>query len=167
MASIAVYLALGLTVTVRSILAVVADPDYWDPVTTVDYVAVWTWSLAFVLLGVAVVMLVRDARVDRATRVTTWVVLVATIFTAVANGIEDGFGAAAWGSLYVIGSLTALGGLLVLIVMLARAGRSRPAAIVGLWLAGLAMTTWGLGVLALVGSIIAIDARRRGDVTTV
>jgi hypothetical protein len=55
-------------------------------------------------------------------------------------------------------------GLLVVIGMLMRDGRNRHAGAVALWLAGLAMTTWGLGVLALAGSFVAIDARRRRDV---
>jgi hypothetical protein len=48
--------------------------------------------------------------------------------------------------------------------MLMRDGRNRHAGAVAPWLAGLAMTTWGLGVLALAGSFVAIDARRRRDV---
>jgi hypothetical protein len=159
-----VYLTLGLTVTLGAIIRVVADPVYWEPVTTVDFIAVWTWSLAFVLLGVAVPLLVRDARGDRAMRIGGWVVAAAAVLTAVANGIEDGLDQEAWGSVYVVGSLTTLGGMLALIWMLARGGRGRYAWVLGLWLVGLAMTTWGLGVLALIGSVVAIDARRRRDV---
>jgi len=88
-------------------------------------------------------------------------VSVATIATAIANAVEDGIGIESWGSVYVVGSLTTLGGMLVVAALLGRAGRSRHTGVVLLWLAGMAMNTWGLGILTLVGSLVAIDARRR------
>jgi hypothetical protein len=161
MVAVLVYLALGLDLTISSIIQVVARPAYWEPVTSVDYVAVWTWSLAFLLLAVAAPLLVRDAFAGREALVAAGVVSVATIVTAIANAIEDGIGIESWGSVYVVGSLTTLGGMLVVAARLSRAGRPRHTAVILLWLAGMAMNTWGLGILALAGSLVAIDARRR------
>jgi hypothetical protein len=161
MVAVLVYLALGLDLTISSIIQVVATPAYWEPVTTVDYVAVWSWSLGFLLLAMAVPLLVRDTAPERATLVAARVVSVAAICAAVANAVEDGVGIESWGSVYVVGSLTTLGGIIAVAALLGRAGRSRHTAVVLLWLAGMAMTNWGLGFLALIGSLVAIAARRR------
>ena len=45
-----VWLVTGATWAARSLLER-ADPDYWDPVTTLDWSAVWTFSAALLLLA--------------------------------------------------------------------------------------------------------------------
>jgi hypothetical protein len=155
------YLALGLVVTFGSLLHLVGDPQYWDAVTTIDYMAVWSWSLGFVSLAIAVPLLVHGAQVGRPASTASWVVAAGSTAAAIANALEDGFALKALGTLYVVGSVTVLVAMLALIIMLARAGRPRTATVIGLWFGGLALNTTGLGVVALVGSVLAIVWRDR------
>lgn len=112
MAARIVWLATGLVLAACSLIRL-GHPDYWDPVTSFDYLAVWSWSLAWILLGLAVAFVGRIAPAGTVRRIST-VVAVASIATGIANGIEDGLGQRAWGTVYVVGSLTAWFGLLVL-----------------------------------------------------
>lgn len=160
-----VYLALGLVWTGRSLLAVIADPQYYDPVTTIDWIAVWTYSLGFVLIAAAVPLLARDARAGRLLPGLAWVAAAGALLAALANALEDGVGIASWGSLYVVGSLTTVFGLVAIGAVLWSRQRPTHALVVVLWLAGFAMHTMGLGVLVLVGSIVAIKAGRTAAAT--
>ncbi|MEO6207632.1 MAG: hypothetical protein ABIP77_06735 [Candidatus Limnocylindrales bacterium] len=155
-----VYIALGLVWTGRSLLAVIADPQYYDPVTTIDWIAVWTYSLGFILIATAVPLLARDARAGRLLSGLAWVVATAALLAALANGLADGVGIESWGSLYIVGSLTTALGLIAVGAVLWSRKRPTHALVVVLWLAGFAMHTLGLGFLVLVGSIIAINAGR-------
>lgn len=155
------YLALGLAWTFRSVLGVVADPEYYDPVTTVDWIAVWSFSVALALAAVAVPVLARDAGTGRVAAGFAWVAGAGALLAAVANGLEDGVGIASWGSIYVVGTMTLALALLALAAALGIDRRQRQAAVAILWLLGFATISVGLSFLVLVGSIIAIDARRR------
>lgn len=156
-----VYLALGLVWTGRSLLAVIADPQYYDPVTTIDWIAVWTSSLGFVLFAAAVPLLAREAHAGRMLPGIAWIVAAGALLAALANGMEDGVGIESWGSLYVVGSLTTVFGLIGAGAVLWSRQRPTHALVVVLWLAGLVMHSAGFGVLVLVGSIIAINAGRK------
>lgn len=156
-----VYLALGLVWTGRSLLAVIADPQYYDPVTTIDWIAVWTYSLGFVLIAAAVPLLAREALAGRTLYAIAWIVAAGALLAALANGVEDGVGIESWGSIYVVGSLTMLFGLTAAGAVLWSRQRPSHALVVVLWLAGFAMHSAGLGVLVLVGSIVAINAGRK------
>ena len=160
-----VYLALGLVWTGRSLLAVIADPQYYDPVTTIDWIAVWTYSLGFVLIAAAVPLLAREARAGRTLYAIAWIVAAGALLAAFANGMEDGVGIESWGSIYVVGSLTMLFGLIAVGAVLWRRQRPTHALVVVLWLAGFALHSAGLGVLVLVGSIVAINAGRKASAT--
>jgi hypothetical protein len=156
-----VYLALGLAWTFRSLLEVVAHPEYWEPATTLDWIAVWSYSLAFLLLAIAVPLLARQAATRRIVDAIAWVVAAGALLTALANGIEDGVGLESWGQIYVAAVLVTLAGSLTLAAALWIDQRPRFAVVVALWTAGFAFTTFGVGFLVLLGSVIAIDARRR------
>jgi hypothetical protein len=155
------YLALGLTWTFRSVLGVVANPEYYDPVTTVDWIAVWSYSLALAFVAVTVPLLARDAGAGRVAAGIAWIAGTAALLAAVANGVEDGVGIASWGAIYVVGTLSLALALLALGAALWIAHRPRHAAVAIVWLLGFAMINVGLSFLVLIGSIIAIDARRR------
>ena len=40
-------------------LLLLSDVAYWDPVTTLDHVAVWTYSLAWLFLAASIILLGR------------------------------------------------------------------------------------------------------------
>jgi hypothetical protein len=160
------YLALGLTWTFRSVLGVVADPEYYDPVTTVDWVAVWSYSLALAFAAVTVPLLARDAGAGRVATGFAWIAGAGALLAAVANGVEDGVGIASWGSIYVVGTMTMALALLALAAALWIDRRQRQAAVAIMWLLGFATINVGLSFLVLVGSIMAIAARRRTAATS-
>lgn len=157
MAIAAIYLATGLTWAGRTLLEF-ARPAYYDPVTTLDFVAVWSFSCALGLLAVAVPLLARDADAGRLTMVVAIVTGSSSALAAVANGIEDGIGLAAFASLYVPAVLAALVALILTALLLAREGRRRAATVAGLWCA-IAGLSFGFGVLVLVGSALAVRDR--------
>ncbi|MEK6721743.1 MAG: hypothetical protein AABZ33_13900 [Chloroflexota bacterium] len=124
-----IWLLTGAVWAARSLVGF-ADPAYWNPTTTLDWIAVWLFSACWLTLAPAVILLARlvPARPVRAVAV---VVAIAALLAGVANGIEDGLGVKSWGTFYVLGSMTAWLGWLALVVTFARARRSRLA-----WLAG-------------------------------
>lgn len=98
------------------------DPDYWNPVTPLDYAAVWWGSAA--LLGAASVgwLLGWLARADRPSGVAAMVGGAGMALAAVVNVFEDGFGMHELGTFFVLGTITASLGLIALTVALAKAG---------------------------------------------
>ncbi len=155
------YLALGLAWTFRSLLEVVAQPDYWEPVTTIDWIAVWSYSLAFGLLAIAAPLLAHQAGSRMMVLVIAWVVAAGALATAIANGIEDGVGVESWGSVYVASVMVTLIALIVLAAALWIDQRPRYGGVVLLWTIGFVLVTTPFGCVALIGSVIAIDLRRR------
>ena len=159
------YVALGLTWTSRSVLGVIADPEYYHPVTTVDWIAVWSYSVALALAAVTVPLLARDAGGGQGATAIARVAGAGALLAAVANGIEDGVGIASWGAIYVVGTMTMALSLIALAAVLKAGRRPRQAAVAMLWLLGFATVNVGLSFLVFVGSIIAVAARRRTAVT--
>jgi hypothetical protein len=155
----AVYLATGLVWTCRSLLEIVAHPDYWEPSTIIDWVAVWSYSLAFGLLALAVSLLARDARAGRLVMFTSLIVGVAAVLAAVGNAVEDAFDVAGASTVYVIGALGTLIGLLVLAAALLIVRRPKAALVAGLIAVGVVTMTIGLGFLVLVGGVLAARER--------
>ena len=160
----AVMIAFGIVWTFRSLLEVVAHPDFWDPVTLIDHLAVWSYSLGFALLAGAVLALVRQAGGGRA----AWLAAAGTasmaLLAAGANVVEDALDVDRASTAYVVGALGTVVGLLSLTVALA-VRRWRHAAVAGLWLIGVPMVTSGFGFLALVGSLYAVYGSRAGTAT--
>jgi hypothetical protein len=143
-----VWLATGLTWAARSLVSL-AEPDYWGPVTTLDYVAVWSFSLGWFLLAASVLWIGRIVP-TRPILVASLVVAIGCAAAGIANGIEDGLGLKAWGTVYVAGSLVGLVGLLALAATVGRTGLHRLA--VGLLLAFVAFP---MGAYA---SVLAVAA---------
>jgi hypothetical protein len=144
-----VWLVTGLVWAGRSLLEL-AGPDYWDPVTPLDHLAVYSFSAAWMLLAVSVLVLGRLVP-RRGVVLTTTVVAVAAFLAGTANAIEDGLGLKTWGALYVVGSLTAWLGLLPLAYLLWRGGPTRLAIAPTLTFLGFAMLPIGGGLLVLAG----------------
>lgn len=159
MAIAAFYLAMGLAWAGRTILEF-ARPQYYDPVTPLDFIAVWSYSLALGLLGLAVPLLARDAQAGRLPMVAAIVTGSSAWIAAVANGIEDGIGVAGAASWYVSAVLITLVGLIVTATLLALEGHRRAASVAGWWCA-IAGVSLGVGVLVLVGSWLAARDRDR------
>jgi hypothetical protein len=135
-------------------------PEYWNPVTTLDWVAVWLYSAGWLVLAPAVFLLGLLSS-SRAVRGIALVVAIACLAAGVANGFEDGLGWKDWGILYVIGSITTLVGLIALSMALGRAGL----ALLGWLTAGLLLgfvlfpAGGGLITLAALGALAVVPDR--------
>jgi hypothetical protein len=158
----------GVTWTIRSLQAVLFDPEYWDPVTSADYFAVYSYSAAFLLTSASLLILRETVRPAPDLSAAILVVAGACVVTGVANAIEDALGLRGFGSLYVIGILVAGLGTFVIAAML-RATPARALTFVPA-LGGLAMVlmTVGGGVLGLpawLGFGTILVRERRSPVT--
>lgn len=128
----------GLVWLARAGIAL-AEPDYWRPRTLVDYAAVVGTSLGLVLLAAGVGAFYRHhpaplSRAQRAWRAGVWLTWASALTIGVSNLLEDAVGLRALGSVWVIGIVTLLIGLLI-------AGAS------AFWVPGL---RWPVGGLLLV-----------------
>lgn len=143
-----IWFLTGMAWAARSVMEF-AHPDYWDPVTPLDWTAIWLYSAAWLLFAPAVLQMGRLASSRQVTTIAT-VVAFGAIAAGGANAIEDGFGVAWLGSLYVAGFMTAWIGLLPLAVALQRIRHTR--------LAGLSVLLFGGVLLFLVGGGLIILA---------
>jgi hypothetical protein len=64
-------IVVGIAFSVRGVIAL-QDPDFWEPVTDLDYAAIWTHSLALLLVAPALVILVRQAQAGSAATAVAW-----------------------------------------------------------------------------------------------
>ncbi len=160
-----IWVLTGLAWAATSLLAL-AGPQYWDPVTTLDWTAVWVYTAAWLLFAPAIILLGRLA----SSRVVMTVAVVCAIGAVVAGGanaLEDGFGVDGAGSWYVLGFLAVVLYLVPLALMLWRAQCRRLAGLtLGLFL-GILLFTLGGGLIILAAfGALAIAADRFGPVTT-
>ena len=149
--------ATGVTWTVVSLQTVLFHPDYWDPVTFGDWFTIWAYTAAWLLTAAALLVL-REvvpgreaANGDEGLRTGIVIVAFASAVTGIANALEDGFGFAGFGSVYVIGILSfGIGMLLLAAMAFGSGGTNRRLAWVPL-VGGVAAFTMvaGGGVLAL------------------
>lgn len=147
------WLATGCVWATRSLLEF-AGPDYREPVTALDWTAVWAFSIALILLAPSVILLGRLAPSSKVT-IAAVVVAAGALVAGLANGIEDGFGVEAGGVVYVVGFVVAWLGLAVLAVMFGIDGRARLVLLAAALVVGIALFTVGGGliVLAAFGSL--------------
>ncbi len=117
----ALVIAFGITWAVRSAIGL-QDPQYYDPVTALDYAAVWTYSAALALSAGVVWLTGWLARTHRPSVLSAMVVGAGLLLAAVANAFEDGLGMKWVGTIYVIGAAIGGYGLFVLAGVLAFAG---------------------------------------------
>lgn len=115
-------ITVGLTFAIQGVIAL-QDPDYWEPVTRLDYAAVWTYSLALLLLAPALLILVREAQAGQTAITVAWIMSGAAVLTAVANAIEDAFDLKGMGVFYLLGIMPVLFGQIVLVVSLFKGDR--------------------------------------------
>lgn len=143
-----VWVVTGAVWATRSLLEF-AHPDYWNPVTALDWSAVWLYSAAWLLTAPSVLLLGRLASPRQAMTVAA-VVAIGALLAGGANAIEDGFGVKALGTLYVVGFMTAWLALLPLAVTFWQARYSRLAGLSVALFFGVMLFTVGGGVVVLV-----------------
>lgn len=151
----------GIAFAIRGVIAL-GDPDFWDAVSVFDYAAVWTHSLALLLVAPALIILVRRAQAGRAATVVAWIMAAGAALSAVANGIEDGLHLKDFGTLYVLGALPFAYGMILLAVLLGHGARKAFALVPALTFVGglaydsggglLVGATWAIfGLLVMTG----------------
>jgi hypothetical protein len=143
------WLVTGLACAVSSLIQL-AGPRYWDATTTLDYLAVYSYTAAWLSLAASVLLLGRVVG-RRDVIVVSAVVAIAAVATGVANLIEDGLGIKTWGTVYVIGALATWLGLLPLAFLVWRDGPRGLSVAPALTFIGFAFVSVGGGVIVLVG----------------
>lgn len=143
----ALWLAAGATWAVRSLM-VFAHPAYADATTPLDWLAVWSFSLAFLLTALAIVTS-PALTPTRASRRTALVVALAAAVAGIANALEDGLGVEAMFAVFAVGALVALYGPFLVAVTIAIGQRYRLAG----WWAGVGL---GFFTFPIGGSVIVL-----------
>lgn len=140
------------------------DPDYYQPVTAFDHLAVWSYSAAIALSAAVAWSVAWVATTHRVIRAAGVVCGAGFALAAVANGLEDGFALRAWGSAYVNGAIIGAIGAVVVAVALLAAGSRMLAAAAGMLLLPLPfLSSWiGLGVV-LPAALVARHAVREAE----
>ena len=152
------WIATGLAWAFRSVLAAF-DPQYYDPVTNLDHLAVWSFSVALLLTAPTVVLLALLVRSPVAVVVAA-VSATGALLAAAANFAEDGFGVSAAGTGYIVGVLVMWLGLVVLTIVAAVARRGRLAVAFGLCVVGLALFNVAGGGILVLAVLVALATRR-------
>jgi len=143
----ALWFAAGVTWAVRSLM-VFAHPAYTDPVSPLDWFAVWSFSVAFLLIGLAIVTS-PALTPTRASRRTALVVALAAAVAGIANALEDGLGVEKMFTVFAISALIALYGPFLVAVIIAIGQRYRLAG----WWAGVGL---GFFTFPIGGSVIVL-----------
>lgn len=104
------------------------DANYLEPTTTLDWIALWSWSTASVSLGVSVLLLARLAP-SRLVMGVAIVIAAGGLVAGVANALEDGYGMTEMGIFYIIGFAALWLGLLGLAMSFLQSGSARLAAL--------------------------------------
>jgi hypothetical protein len=160
------FVLVGVLWAVRSLQSF-TEPNFTDPESASDWLAVVTVSLALALLPASMASLVGlSQRDNRTSRVLLVIAALGALTAAIANVFEDGLGVDAAGSVYY-GSI-----LLLMLTMLALAGvlfansPRWPGVVVLATLIGLVLLEAGGGVLILlVWGAAAITVRPRVSIT--
>ena len=107
----------GVAWSVSSLMLVLLHPDYWSPVTTTDYVAVYAYTTAWLLTAGSLLILREVAPPDRLLSRTILVVAAGCAIAGIANALEDGLGMRGLGIIYVLGAIVGGFGLLFVAAM--------------------------------------------------
>lgn len=151
-----IWLLTGIAWAATSMIAL-ADADYQDPKTILDWGAVWAYTMSLILLAPSVLSLARLAG-SRSVDAIATVSAIATVVAGVANLLEDGLGMKFFGAFYLVGFMTALLSLLPLAFTLWRARAPRLALLMMVLFLGIATFTLGGGVIVL-GAFAALSLR--------
>lgn len=155
----AAWLLAGIAWAVRSLLEF-ARPNYYDPVNMLDWAAVLSFSLAWLLSAAAVLLLSRDVG-TRSVRAIGLLFAIAAVVAGVANLAEDAL-RQSWGGVpYIVGFLGAWLSLIPLTIAI-WLSPARRAALLPLALFGsIALFNGGGGLLILVAAAAHVLAGRR------
>ena len=146
---VAIIVLTGVTWAVRSLQAVLFDPDYWDPASPADFFAVYSFSAALLLTAGSLLILREVVRPAPQPSAAILVVAGACAVTGIANGVEDGLGLKVFGSLYVVGILISVPGMFVIAAMLRTAPGRGLTFVPALGGVAMVLMTIGGGVLGL------------------
>lgn len=144
------WLLAGLAWAARSVMEF-ARPDYYEPVTLLDWSAVVSYSIAWLLSAAAVLLLARDLG-TRPVRVIAVIFAVAATVAGLANLVEDALDQAWGGTPYVVGFLVAWIALLPLAVAVWRTGARRVALLPMALFAAIALFNSGGGIILLLAA---------------
>ncbi len=168
MARVALFVAVGILWCVRSLQSL-AEPEYWDPVSVADWLAVFSFSAALFALAVALPLLARIIG-GRAVFWVSFVPAAGAAVSGVGNLLEDALQLGAGNVFYVVGGLVFWVGLLVwtLVVAVTAVGRRRLMALgVVVTMIGLVLYESGGGVLVLgawlAAAFVAVRQQTRGE----
>jgi hypothetical protein len=143
-----VVLVWGVVAASRAALGALGA-DYWRPVTTLDYLSIWTYSAALGLTALIAWVTGWLARARRHAAVAGAIAGAGFAFAGMANGLEDGLGISSFGMAYVIAILTGGIGQIALAVILRSAGERLLAGLAGLLLVPFFLLASWLGVLVV------------------
>lgn len=151
-----VWLLTGLAWATRSTMEF-ASPDYWEPVTTLDWASIWLYSIAWLLMAPSVLLIARLAP-TRSVVVVAVIASIGAVMAGGANAVEDGLGVSSMGTWYVIGFMAGWLALPVLALALVRAHRVRLAGLVLAVFGGIVLLNIGGGLIVLgaLGSIAIV-----------
>ena len=152
-----VWTATGVAWALRSLLEFLA-PQYFNPTTPLDHVAIWAYTAALLLTAPAAVELARLAALRSVTAVAI-ATAAGAIVAGVANVAEDVLRVAGSGYAYVAGFLVMVCGLLVNSVILAVFRRWRLAAAFALWCLGIFLFTIAGGGLLIFAVMVTVALR--------
>lgn len=157
----AIALAVGLTWAFRSILKL-AQPNYVEPVSGLDWIAVVSFSVALALLAAAAWLIAELSGRTRSVVAAAALVAIGSVVAAVANLIEDGLGLKAFGEVFAYGLFGVLAGMMGLVVTLALGRRYLLAALSVATFAGLIMSGEAGGGLLILAAwlVVAVGLRR-------
>jgi hypothetical protein len=144
----AIWLATGIAWAVRSLMGL-ADPDYMDPVTALDWSSVWLYSAAWLLMAPSVLLIGRLAP-TRPVLACASIVAIGAVLAGVANALEDGFEMGSLGTAYVVGVLVAWLGFVPLAVAFGLAHAPRLAGLCVVLVVGIPLINTGGSVLVLI-----------------
>ena len=139
----------GVAWTAISMQHVLLHPEFWDPVTLTDYVAVYSFSVALLLMALS--LLIFRELAPAGVNVPALLVVAAGGFVVagVANMLEDGLGFRALGPVYVVGIVVGVVVLLVAAVRIWMSGARRMSLVPAVSVVAMAFVTVGGGLLAL------------------
>jgi hypothetical protein len=100
-----VWLSTGIAWAATSLI-LFTGPQYWDPVTILDWTAVWIYTAAWLLFAASVLLLGRLSS-SRTVMALAIVCAVGAIVVGSANALEDGFDVEGAGTGYVVSFLWA------------------------------------------------------------
>lgn len=163
----AIALAVSLAWAFRSVLEF-TRPNYVEPVTVMDWIAVVSFSVALALLAAAAWLIAELSGRRRPVVAAASILAIGSVVAAIANFIEDGLGVQAFGEVFAYGLFGVLAGLIGLAVTLVRERRYFLAALSVATFAGLFMSMEAGGGFLILAAwlLVAVGLWRRVGMCT-